>query len=143
MYIKQALKLKNKLVQQIAQEFQRTNENNVHSDQEKPVYDSKESLRKYLALIDELTELKTKIHRANAPVYDKIFKMAELKSAIKSIKCLNCSAQKRKLYNSDTEPTNFIAEFGILERDQLITKMETEIEIIQEALDLHNNTVQI
>lgn len=143
MYIKQALKLKNKLVQQIAQEFQRMNDNNVHSDQEKPAYDSKESLIKYKALIDELTELKTKIHRANSPVYDKIFKMAELKSAIKSLKYLNCSGQKRKMYNSDTEPTNFIAEIGILEKDQLIAKMETEIESLQEALDVHNNTVQI
>lgn len=143
MYIKQALKLKNKLVQQIAQEFQRMNDNNVHSDQEKPAYDSKESLIKYKALIDELTELKTKIHRANSPVYDKIFKMAELKSAIKSLRRLNCLAQKRKVYSSDADYTNFIAEIGLLERDQLIEKMEAEIETLQEALDVHNNTVQI
>lgn len=143
MYIKQALKLKNKLVRQIEQEFQRMNENNIHSDLEAPVYDSKESLTKYLALINDLIDLKTKIHRANAPVYDKIFKMAELKSAIQSLKRLNCSTQKRKIFGSDTEYTNFVAEVNILERDQLVTKMETEIELLQEALDVHNNTVQI
>lgn len=142
MNIKQALKLKNKLVAQIAQQYMRMSDHNVHPEQDVQPYDSKMCLTKYLQYIDELVELKTKIHKANTPVYDKIFKMGELKSAVKALRILDCSAQRTKRY-SDTEYTNYVAEISLIERDTLIATMESQIEALQEELDVHNSITQI
>ena len=86
MNVSQALKQKNKLTvelkkqYQIAQKFNSQEEGNVRR------YSVQDALDKAAELTIELTDLKTKIHLANAPVYDKIFRMAELKGRIKELR---------------------------------------------------------
>jgi hypothetical protein len=65
MTVKQALKLKNKLVKEITEELQKAQSYNSVEVMSPRPYSSAESLDKASKLTNELIELKTKIHQAN------------------------------------------------------------------------------
>ena len=94
---------------------------------------------------NELVELKTKIHRANATVYDKIFRLSELKSMASRLKSLNCQEGKvtRGRWDSELPPSIMVAEIGIVERDEMVKHIEAQIEEIQDILDTHNAVTEI
>ena len=144
MNIKQALKEKNKLAKKIVDLMDRTNRNNSLDEGAVRSYDPKESLDQTLNMVDELITLKTNIHKANAEVYDKIFRMSEYKSFLKYLKTLNCTQGTvvTSRYGDSTvrQMTTVITE---VERDTLVEKYETLIDTLQTELDVHNATTQI
>ena len=147
MNIKKALKLKNKLVLQVNENYQKVSTYNSVEEGTKKPYDTREALEAYNSSVNELVALKTKIHRANAPVYDKIFRLSELKSTAAKLKNLNCqegkSTSQRNRWDADSQPTVMVAEIGILERDEMVKYIESQIEDIQEILDTHNSVTEI
>ena len=139
MNIKQALKHKKKLASKINQEFVKLSTYNSVEAGSNRIYDPKQTMQNWLKMNEELIELKTKIHRANAPVYGKIFKMSELKSQITFLKQLDCTEGKyTERYRMSETPLIKETVIGRLERDHMILSMEEEIEKIQEELDYHN-----
>ncbi len=144
MNIKQALKEKNKLAKKVVDLMDRTNRNNSMDEGAVRSYDPKESLEQALQMVDDLVNLKTKMHMANAEVYDKIFRMSEYKSLVKYLKTLNCSQGTivTSRYGDSTarQMTTVITE---VERDGLVEKYETLIDHLQTELDTHNATTQI
>lgn len=143
MNIKQGLKYKKKLATKINEEYSKMNKYNSVEVGTNRVYSARESMNKWMELTNELIELKTKIHLANAKVYDKIFRMSELKSQLSNLKNLECYEGKyTNRYASETSIIKEV-EIGQLEKDQLISQMELEIEKIQEDLDHHNATTTI
>jgi len=145
MNIKQALKKKNILVEQIKQEFSRaTMYNSIESGNTRP-YSAKQSLDNYLRLTDELIELKTSIHKANQPIYDKIFKLSEYKSMVKYLKSLNCVEGKTSgnRWGGETESKVMEVEIGIVEKDKMVEKYESLINDIQDELDYFNQTTEL
>ena len=146
MKIKQALKYKKKLASKMNQEFSKIQMYNSVEEGSNRVYDVKESMQNWLRMSEELVELKTKIHLANAPVYGKIFRMSELKSQLSNLKQLDCVEGKysdRYGRMSGDAPIIKTAEIGLLERDKMISDLEEEIEKIQEELDEHNALTSI
>ena len=142
MTIKRALKEKNKLVKEINDLYAKIKTyNSVAEDGEKP-YSTKVLMFNVDSKLNELVELKTKIHLANGPVYGKIFRMAELKSHVSKLSGLDCSSGKQKSWG-DTEYTNKVSEIRIVDRDYLIKVAETEIETLQDELDEFNATTNI
>tara|TARA_R110000868_G_scaffold288466_3_gene548756 strand:- start:165 stop:605 length:441 start_codon:yes stop_codon:yes gene_type:complete len=146
MTIKQALKYKNKLVSKMNIEFNKAHQyNSVEEGGQRP-YSASEALSKYFELSNELVELKTKLHKANAEVYDKIFLLSELKSRISKLQILDCSEGKvsdRFSRIHGDAPVIKTVQITILERDVLIQEIESKIEEVQEELDLHNATTEI
>jgi hypothetical protein len=144
MNIKQALKEKNKLAKKVTDLMDRTNRNNSMDEGAVRSYDPKESLEQALQMVDDLVNLKTKMHMANAEVYDKIFRMSEYKSLVKYLKTLNCSQGTivTSRYGDSTarQMTTVITE---VERDALVEKYETLIDTLQTELDTHNATTHI
>ncbi len=144
MNIKQALKEKNKLAKKVVDLMDRTNRNNSMDEGAVRSYDPKESLEQALQMVDDLVNLKTKMHMANAEVYDKIFRMSEYKSLVKYLKTLNCSQGTivTSRYGDSTarQMTTVITE---VERDALVEKYETLIDNLQTELDTHNATTHI
>ena len=144
MNIKQALKEKNKLAKKVTDLMDRTNRNNSMDEGAVRSYDPKESLEQALQMVDDLVNLKTKMHMANAEVYDKIFRMSEYKSLVKYLKTLNCSQGTivTSRYGDTTarQMTTVITE---VERDALVEKYETLIDTLQTELDTHNATTHI
>ena len=145
MNIKQALKYKKKLASKINEEFNRLSKYNSVEEGVNRVYSARESMTKWKNLTDELIDLKTKIHLANASVYHKIFRMSELKSQLSTFKNLDCTEGKftDRFGMRGDNPIVKNAEIGILERDLIISSMESEIEKLQEELDQHNATTTI
>jgi hypothetical protein len=107
------------------------------------VYDVKEAMQNWLKMGEELVELKTKIHLANAPVYGKIFRMSELKSQLSNLRQLDCVDGKHFDRYGRGEAVIKTAEISVLERDEMVLKIEEEIERLQEELDEHNATTSI
>ena len=145
MNIRQALKEKNKLVKEIQDLYVRISQyNSVEVGAQRP-YSSKELMEIVNQKSNQLVELKTEIHRANAPVYDKIFRLSELKSTITRIKNLDCTEGVSNDYysrNRENPPVK-TAEISIIERDEMVKHMEEQIETIQDILDTHNQNTQI
>ena len=145
MNIKQALKYKNKLASKMNEEFEKANRyNSVEEGNVRP-YSAFEALNKAIAMSNELVELKTKIHKANSEVYDKIFMMSELKTRIIKLKNLDCSEGKRTDrygLRSETPIINTV-EINIITKDVLIHDIELQIEKLQDELDAHNATTII
>ena len=145
MTVKQALKLKNKLVKEITEELQKTQTYNSVEVGVKRPYSSLKSMERVSELTNQLIDLKTKIHLANSPVYDKIFRMSELKSLVSKVKMLNCTEGTATDYymRRVENPPIMTSEISIVERDDIVKIMEDEIESIQEELDIHNTLTQI
>jgi uncharacterized protein (UPF0335 family) len=146
MNIKQALKRKNKLVKEISSEFEKLQKYNSVVEGMERVYEPQQAMDNYIRKTNQLIALKTAVHRANAPVYDKIFRLAELKSVISQVKRLDCQSgtvHSRGGYGTPSETIVMTAIVSIIERDQLVEKLEAEIEMIQDDLDRWNATTEI
>jgi len=100
-------------------------------------------LENIMTLEDELISLKTRIHRANMGVYDKIFRLSELKSLAKRLNQIDCSEGKVSDRYSRQEPIFKTAEITVIDRDTRVKMIEEEIELLQEELDTHNATTSI
>jgi hypothetical protein len=144
MTIKQALKLKNKLIKTIGENTKLMQEyNSIEVGNERP-YSSTELLGKISEDTKELAKLKTKIHIANTPVLEDIFLMSELKSMAQSLKKMDCTEGKsnRDRYRLESESIK-TSEISLVKRNETIKELESRIEEIQDRLDLFNATTQI
>ena len=142
MNIKQALKLKNKLVTQIKEQYEIAKAHNSIEQGNPRRYSALDAFNKAVELSNSLIELKTKIHLANGPVYGLIFQMSELKNQIKQLKSLPVDEGKvTERYGSIT--TIKEAEINIAERDDIVKSIENQIEEIQDKLDTHNATTEL
>jgi hypothetical protein len=145
MNVKKALKEKNRLVKEIQELYARLSHyNSVEVGNVRP-YSPKVMLEEINQKSNELVELKTKIHNANTPVYDKIFRLSELKSTISRLKSLDCTEGVNNDYysrNRENPPVK-TAEISVVERDGMVKLMEGEIEDLQDILDNHNQNTEI
>lgn len=144
MTIRQALKQKNKLVKEISDKTKQLHVyNSVELGNNRP-YSTKKITEELEVLISDLITLKTKIHKANEPVYHLIFEMSEWKSYIKILNNMDCTEGKstgdRFRYDSESVKTS---EISVRERDEYVKSYEDRIESIQDELDTFNATTEI
>ena len=144
MTIKQALKLKNKLVKNIAENTKLMQQfNSVEVGNQRP-YSTSLLYEKIQEDSRELASLKSKIHIANTPVMEYIFLMSEMKSIIAALKKMDCTEGKsnRDRYRMESEVV-LTSEISLVKRNDVIKTMELKIEIIQDKLDTFNATTEI
>jgi len=142
MTIKKALKLKVKLVADANLAFTRMTAYNSVEEGSERVYDPKVMYNEWVFKTTQLVELKTKIHKANLKVYDKIFALSELKSQVQKLKVLDCTSGKvNDRYGGTSKIKTTV--ITILERDEIVKELEEKIEQIQEQLDIHNLKTKI
>ena len=144
MNIKQALKEKNKLAKKITDLLIRTEKFNSMDQGAVRSYEPDVALNQAIDTMESLISLKTSVHLANAQVYEKIFRMAEYKSFVKTLKTLSCTEgtiiQSRYGDTTTRQMTTIITE---VQRDQMVEKYESMIDQLQSELDAHNATVHI
>lgn len=145
MTIKQALKEKNKLTNQIQSTVTRIQKYNSMEEGSVRTYDPREDMDRLIATISDLVNLKTNIHQANQKVYDKIFRLSEYKGLVKYLRSIDCTEGKTNESRRYGESSTIVKTtiFGQIEMDNQITYYESEIEKIQEELDIHNATTHI
>jgi hypothetical protein len=144
MTIKQALKQKNKLIKQIAENTKLMQQyNSVEVGNQRP-YSTITLLGQIVEDTMELSSLKARIHTANAPVLEKIFRMAEMKSVIAALKKMDCTEGKsnKDRYRMESELV-LTSEISLVERNERIKSLESKIEEIQDTLDHFNAVTEI
>jgi hypothetical protein len=144
MTIKQALKEKNKLVKNIAENTKLMQQfNSVEVGNQRP-YSTSQLYEKIQEDSRELASLKAKIHIANTPVMEDIFWMSEMKSIIAALKKMDCTEGKsnRDRYRMESEVV-LTSEISLVNRNDVIKSMELKIESIQDKLDTFNVTTEI
>ena len=144
MTIKQALKQKNKLIKQIAENTKLMQQyNSVEVGNQRP-YSTITLLGQIMEDTMELSSLKARIHTANVPVLGKIFWMAEMKSIIAALKKMDCTEGKsnKDRYRMESELV-LTSEISLVERNERIKSLESKIEEIQDTLDHFNAVTEI
>jgi hypothetical protein len=144
MTIKQALKQKNKLVKNIAENTKLMQQHNsVEVGNQRP-YSSTQLYKEIQKDTKELASLKAKIHIANTPVMEDIFWMSEMKSTIAALKKMDCTEGRsnRDRFRMESEVV-LTSEISLVSRNQEIKMLETNIEEIQDKLDTFNATTEI
>jgi hypothetical protein len=144
MNIRQALKEKNKIVKDISDNTKKLQTYNSVEVGNKRPYSPVTLCGDIERLTASLIELKSKIHRANLPVFELIFEMSELKSNAKALAKMDCTEGKsnKDRYRMDSELV-MESEISIRERDEMIKDLEGRIEAIQDKLDVHNAMTEI
>lgn len=145
MTIKQALKEKNKLTKQIQSLVTRIQKYNSMEEGSVRTYEPREDMDTLTQTVSQLVILKTQIHQANTKVYDKIFRLSEYKGLVKYLRAIDCTEGKTNESRRYGESATIVKTtiFGQIEMDNLITYYESEIEKIQEELDVHNAMTHI
>lgn len=142
MNVKQALKVKNKLVTDLKANFEILKKYNSIEEGNPRRYSMEETLDKITTLSNELVELKAQIHRANAPVYDKIFALAELKGLVKELKKVPTDEGKQtERYGSVASVKE--VELNIVDIQNKVDILCVKIEELQNELDIHNANTNI
>jgi len=142
MNVKQALKLKNKLVEELNDMLQVAQLSNSIEVGNPRHYKVVEVISDATKKAEELAELKAKIHAANAPVYSLIFKMSEYKNLAKEIRAIPTDEGKvAARYSSSFEQKE--VELNVKQIKEIVTNFEFAISAIQDELDLHNLTTEI
>ena len=144
MKIKKALKEKNRLVKEIGEQIEIAKTYNSIETGNPRRFSAKAAIENAHSLTKELVELKAKIHRANQPVYEKIFMASELKSLVKNLKALPVEEGKITPTGYGAQiASNREVELTATEKVLEIKRIESLIDTIQEELDTHNATTDI
>jgi hypothetical protein len=143
MKIAKALKLKNQLAGEVAQLKDLLNKQNVRSAKQKFDYDNREVLARLRAKQDELIKVKATLAAANTDIYEKIFRLAELKGLAATLTGLETKAgffHEGGRFGEPAYEVEYVAQLGKVDIDKLVAELKTEIQAIQDALDDFNFT---
>jgi hypothetical protein len=140
MNIKQALKEKNRLKGKISEVSNKLNSYNVRVKEDQ-YYDPRELLNQLMTYHEQMITLKKKIQLANQEAHEKIARLAESKSLISKLQHIPTSS--RMSQRDDGEYTRTMPVIGEIEKNDLILKLEKQIETIQDELDDFNHRTHI
>jgi hypothetical protein len=142
MNVKQALKQKNKLVADLKAQYEILKKYNSIEEGNPRRYSMAETLDTVTELTNELVQLKAQLHRANQPVYDKIFALAELKGLVKELKKVPTDEGKQDSRYGSVVSVKEV-ELSIVDIQKRVDVLNVKIEQLQDELDVHNATTQI
>jgi hypothetical protein len=141
MNLTKALKHKKKLVKQADDMYIRFSKFN--SNQKDSVgYDPEQAYNEWVRLTNDLINLKTKIHIANAGIADKIFKLGELKSMATKLRGIDTKEGIVKDRYSDVT-IEYVAYMNLFGRDTRVKELEEQIETLQEEIEAYNALTMI
>jgi hypothetical protein len=143
MKIAKALKLKNQLAGEVAQLKDLLTKQNSRSTKQKFDYDNREVLTRLRAKLAELVKVKAVVAAANAEVYDKIFRLAELKGLVTTLTGLDIKAgvfHEGRGFGEAAYEVEYVAQIGKVDVDKLVAELNAEIQSLQDSLDEFNFT---
>jgi len=143
MKLAKALKLKNQLAGEVAQLKDLLAKQNVRSTKQKFDYQNREILAQLRAKIDELIQVKAALGAANADIYEKIFRLAELKGLVATLGGLDTKAgvfHEGGQFGQASHEIEYVAQLGKVDVDKLVADLKVEIQALQDALDEFNFT---
>ena len=141
MKLAKALKQKNLLAGEIAQLKTILVAQNSRPARQPFDYDTRAVLAQLRAKTDELVAIKARLAAANSDAYPQIFRLAELKGLVASLKALPTKEGvfAESLGYANTEVA-YVAQIKRAEADALAETLQAEIQSLQDALDEYNFT---
>ena len=146
MKIAKALKLKNKLAGEIGELKELLAKQNVRPTKQKFDYDNHEVLTRLRGKLDDLVKVKAAVAAANAELYEKIFRLAELKGLSTILASLDTKAgifHEGGRFGEPGYEVEYVAQIGKVEIDKLTGELREQIQSLQDALDEFNFTHSI
>lgn len=144
MNLTKALKYKKKLVKQADEFYSRFANYNSFEDGTTPSYNPEEMFEGWLKTTDELVSLKSKIHQANVPIAEKIFRLGEIKNLISRMRAIDTTEGKvRNRYSDNDNSIEYKAYVNLLSKDLQIKNYEEELEKLQEEIEAFNAITKI
>ncbi len=143
MKLTKALKLKNQIAGEVSSLKDRIAKQNSRAAGVPFDYDNHQVLDELRSKIDRLVEVKAAIAAANAALYPRIFRLAELKGLVvllKSLETRHGVFKESGSYMQAAYEVEYIAQLKKAELDQLAAELEAEISQIQDELDEFNHT---
>ena len=143
MKIAKALKLKNQMAGEVAQLKELLAKQNSRSTKQKFDYDNREVLAGLRVKVAELVKVKAALAVANAEIYEKIFRLAELKGLVVALTGLDTKAgvfHEGRGFGEAAYEIEYVAQLGKVEVDKLVVELNAEIQALQDALDEFNFT---
>jgi hypothetical protein len=143
MNLTKALKHKKKLVKQADEFYSRFSNYNSFEVGTTPSYNPEEMFEGWLKKTDELVILKAKIHQANVPIAEKIFRLGEIKNIISRMRGLDTKEGKVRDRYSNDNPIEYTAYVNLFNKDLQIKNYEEELEKLQEEIEAFNAITKI
>jgi len=146
--VNQALKKKNALTKDMVTQQALLIAHNTYKTRNKETieYDTKAVLNNFVANIGCLVETKAAIARANHDVWPKIFRLAELKGLVSTLKQIPVK-QGIELestgYGAEAKEVEYKATLTHTDIDKKIKEFENEMERLQDDLDKFNFTTEV
>ena len=151
--IAKALATKNRLVGEKERLFHLFSSNNSRREQDKSNYKAEELLAQYEAVVEKLIATKTAIAKANVDLYEKIYRISELKSKAAQLRRVNTNdkdGEREKMvrdasgnYQEEITVVKHVAHLNDVQMDEKIKAIEKEIETLQDAVTAFNHTQEI
>ncbi|MFW5847768.1 MAG: hypothetical protein ACOCVF_02500 [bacterium] len=144
MKLYKALKLKNKLANEIADLKRKIMQKNSMVEGSIEYYDVNELYEELLIKIDKLVALKNAINLKNVEIQNKIYLLAEYKGMISFLKGIPTKEgfEKSKSFGEVSE-YNFVVSINEVQKEKLINDFQEEIDELQETVDHFNYTTDI
>jgi hypothetical protein len=141
--ISKALKQKNRTAQQIAQLQNLIIQHNSRLVGSDPGFDLRAKLVDLENEVEKLVQIKAAISLANAPVQADIYRIAELKGRVAMWRQLETKSGRQLAPYMIQEPQDYEVTFTAVEVEEQVSRIEQEIDDLQDNLDQFNSTSQI
>ena len=142
-----ALSLKKRFVGDAERLAKLVVENNSYRADNDPEYKAIEVLDKYVEMNAKIVRIKAAISAANAPIQEKIFKLAELKGYIQTLRKIPTKSGKHMesmgRYSSESVDMEFKCDISRTSLDDMISATQDDIDELQAQLDAFNATTKI
>jgi hypothetical protein len=135
--------MKNQLAGEVGQLKELLTKQNSRSSKQKFDYDNREVLARLRAKFAELVKVKAAVAAANAEIYDKIFRLSELKGLVTTLTGLDTKAgvfHEGRGFGEGSCEVEYVAQLGKVDVDKLVAELNAEIQSLQDALDEFNFT---
>jgi hypothetical protein len=145
MKLHKALKLRKKLVGEIAKLKQQIQSKNSYTfgsvNPEK--FNVEKIYAELLTKIDSLVGLKYAINEANREIQSKIYTMSEYKALLVFWNSVNVTEGQHKIGYTDVQTIEYVAQIDELKRNEMVEEFQKKIDALQEELDTFNYTTEI
>lgn len=140
MNLRKAIQRKKRIAGVLAESYTKLRRANITPEGRPPLISSREILERIKEKSEEIIQLKVQIQKANMPILEDIYRLAELKSLVNEMRNIN-SLHDRRYDNS--QAIVYTICIDEIEQEAIIADLEKQIEVIQDRIESFNFRVHI
>jgi hypothetical protein len=140
MNLRKAIQRKKRIAGVLAESYTKLRRANITPEGRPPLISSREILERIKEKSEEIIQLKVQIQKANLPILEDIYRLAELKSLVNEMRNIN-SVHDRRYDNS--QAIVYTICIDEIEQEAIIADLEKQIEVIQDRIESFNFRVHI